>query len=172
MINYYRKCKNIDRLSSSFKHRGYNLLEHMYMVTVLFKYFASKEDVSYGVYELDLILNHDILESESMDLIYPIKNLNEKTKKSWKIIEDEVTNVNPKLKRYSDKAIKEGLSELQYALFKVCDTLDLLIFVKEEISMGNNTKSMKTVYSNCLKIIDNQKFNFNSVKKFIESYEI
>lgn len=167
-IKYYRKCKNIERLQGSYKHRSYNLLEHQYVVAVLFKHFASLEDISYGMPEFDKILHHDILEVETTDLIYTVKNLNEETKKAWNKIEEEVIKEHFQLRNYSDENIKMSLNEYQFKLFKVCDMLDLWIFCKEEMILGNRSINMKLVIDNCEKAILGK---FESVDKFMKEYE-
>lgn len=167
-IKYYRKMKNVDRLSGTAKHRSYNLLEHSYMVAMLFKHFASKENVAYTMAEFDLVLHHDILEVETGDLIYTVKNLNSETKECWGRIEELVIEKNFQLQRYSDENIKSGLSNLQYSLFKCCDLLDLWIFCKEEIALGNNTINMLIITERCVELIGDK---FKSIKKFMEGYE-
>ena len=167
-ISYYRKLKNIDRLQSVPKQRNYNLLEHQYMVGMLFRHFASKEDIAYDIKVWDLVLNHDILESVTIDLPWNIKNFSSKTKEAWGIIEEELISKHFQLQRYSDKALKSGMTPIQFALFKVCDTLDLLIFVKEEQALGNNTDEINEVEENCYKIMDSLEFKFPKIKQFIQ----
>ena len=170
-IIYYRKMKNIDRLSMMFKNRPYNLLEHQYMVLVLFRRFASLEDVQYDMNVLDIIMNHDSVEAVTGDLPWNVKNFSLKTKEAWEIIEEDVVDVHFQLEKYTDKEIKKSLNERQYDLFKMCDVLDLFIFVKEEIALGNTSKDMKKVEENCFKIFGSVKTKFPNIQKFIETYE-
>lgn len=167
-VKYYRKMKYIDRLTGVPKQRNYNLMEHSYMVGMLFRHFASIEDVPYDINIWDMVFNHDIAECVTQDLPYPVKNFNKITKDSWEAIEEELLQANPALKRYGDKELKESMSPRQYALFKMCDILDLLIFVKEEIDLGNNSKEIKEVERNCFKIINNLEFPFPKIKKYID----
>lgn len=173
-VKYYRKCKNVDRLSTSFKHRQYNLLEHQYMVAVLFKKFAELEKLDYGLKQFDIILHHDILESLTTDLIFTVKNLNKITKRAWEIIEEEVIKVNPKFEKYSDEAIKDGLNKKQFSLFKICDYLDLWVFCKEEEALGNKTKPIKKVIEKCEELITKISLEneFTHPIKFIKEYEV
>lgn len=173
-VGYYRKCKNVDRLSTSIKHRNYNLLEHMYMVAVLFKKFAELEGVGYSLREFDIILHHDVLESETQDLLYIIKNLNEKTKEAWAIIEEEVVKVHPDLEKYSDENIKQGLNKRQHSLFKICDYLDLWIFCKEEFTLGNKSRPILKVIHKCEELIGqiSSEYGFTHAIKFMEDYEV
>ena len=169
-IKYYRKMRNVDRLAQGYKNRPYNLLEHSYMVAMLFRHFASLEDVSYDINVFDLVLYHDVVETISSDLPWPIKNFSDKTKEAWGVIEEEVIKEHFQLERYSDENLKKGMTNLQYSLFKACDILDLYIFVKEEIQLGNNTLFIKEVKKNCETILNSLEFQFPKIKKFIEEY--
>lgn len=169
-IKYYQEMRKVDRLSKCFKHRRYNLMEHQYFCAMLFKHFASKEDISYGMFEFDIVLHHDVVETISMDLSWDIKNLSSKTKKAWEIIEDEAIIGHPQLVKYSDKEIKESLSPIQHALFKSVDMLDLFIFIKEEQELGNSTPYIREVEGNCFKILHSLPFRFNSIEKYMENY--
>jgi 5'-deoxynucleotidase YfbR-like HD superfamily hydrolase len=167
-IKYYRKMKNIERLSGTFKFRPYNLLEHSYMVLVLFRHFASKEDVSYDMNTLDFVIHHDGLESISTDLIWPVKNFSKITKDCWKKIEEEIVKKHHQLERYSDHNIKENLTPIQYSLFKACDMLDLWIFLKEEWAIGNHSKKIEEALENCVNLVPKE---FKHIQKFMEEYE-
>lgn len=168
-IKYYRALKNVDRLSGVSKHRSYNILEHSYMVAILFKYFASKENVPYGFAEFDYILNHDLLESVSGDLSYEVKNISQLTKDSWHTIEKEVIHLHPSLSKYSDSNIKQNLSELQFKLFKACDLLDLWIFLIEERALGNYTRRVQEIIYRCEELIDG--LGFKKINEFIKNYK-
>lgn len=170
-IRYYRKMKNVQRLGMIHVNRSYNLLEHCYMTAMLFKHFASLEDVPYDMDVFDIILHHDVVEVETTDLPHPIKNFSPKVKEAWEEIENEVTKRHHQLNRYSDKNIKLGLTQRQFDLFKVCDTIDLLIFVREEIAIGNRTKDILEVEKNCLSILDNIQTYFPHAVKFVQEYE-
>jgi len=170
-IRYYRKMKNVNRLSMMFINRDYNLLEHSFMVAMLFRHFASLEDVCYDMQVFDLILHHDILESETTDLPWPIKNFSPAVKNAWEVIEEEVCKKHFQLDSYSDANLKGGMTSLQYDLFKVCDILDLFIFIKEEIAMGNRTKDILEVEFNCLNLLKSIKTPFPHVKEFVKTYE-
>jgi len=168
-IRYYRRMKNVDRMSGTMKHRPYNLLEHQFMVAVLFRMFASRENVAYDMQVFDLVLNHDAVESITSDLVYPVKNASNKTRECWDIIEEEVLKSHPALERYSDKNLKEGMTESQRNLFKACDYLDLWIFLKEEIALGNTSRDIVEMLENCERLIPK---GFESINKFMVDYEV
>ena len=167
-INYYRKLKNIDRLSRMPKLRQYNLIEHSYMVTILFRHFASKEDVPYDMVVLDYVMHHDILEAETGDLPYDIKCMNDVTEHAWRSLEIEVSKRHHQLRRYTDVNIKEALTPLQFQLFKICDTLDLWIFLKEEEGLGNRSAQCLEIIATCERMI---KGKFISVDKYMNDYQ-
>lgn len=169
-IKYYRKMKNIERLSMMFTNRKYNLLEHSYMVTVLFRKFASLEDVAYDMSVLDLVMNHDAVESVTSDLPWPVKSFSIKTSEAWGEIEKEVIKKNFQLEKYSDLNLKSGMTALQYELFKICDILDLWLFIKEEIAIGNRTIDILEVENNCKLLMSNVN-KFPHINKFIKEYE-
>jgi len=170
-IHYYQKCRGVKRMGNIFTLRQYNLMEHQYMVGMLFRHFASIEDVPYDINIWDIVLHHDIVEVVTQDLPWPVKNFNQVTKESWRLIENELIKKHFQLEKYSDESIKSILTPRQYALLKACDTLDLLIFVKEEKSYGNCSKEILEVENNCLKIFNSLEFDFPKIVKFIKDYE-
>ena len=168
-ISNLLKLKNIERLSGTFTHRSYNLMEHQYMVAMLFQEFSKQECIEITMDEFEACLKHDMLESITGDLINPVKKLNSITSECWDKIEDEVIQANTEFNDYSDMNIRGKFkNELNYSLFKVCDYLDLWIFCKEEFSVGNHHKDLVKVIYKCQELIGNK---FRSVKMFMESYK-
>lgn len=153
MIEYYRKLMNIDRLAGKFKLRKYDLAQHSYYTAILFSEFAKLEDISYDTSVLEMILSHDMMEVITTDLPWTCKNLSEKTKECWNIIEEESANAFPEFKKYSDEALKSCMTKEQHELFKCCDYLELFLFIHEERQLGNNTEGMLDVYNNCINLI-------------------
>ena len=166
-ISYYQKMRNIERLSGHYKHRQYNLMEHSYMVAVLFSHFAVLEDVSYDIKTIDNILHHDILETVTGDLVSPVKYASEITAECWETIESELLKIHFQLDKYSDSKFKESFNELQHQLFKSCDYLDLWIFCKEEVELGNHTKGILEVIKNCERLIGGR---FKWIVKYMSEY--
>lgn len=146
-IKYYRRQKNVNRLGTIAITRPYNLLEHSYMVTVLFCHFAKLEGIPYDVDTIDRIMHHDIVETITGDLPYPIKHSSSLTEEAWAMIEKDAIKDHPDLKPYTDEVMESVFTAEQLKLFKMCDLLDLWIFLKEEYSMGNSTTA-------CIEIID------------------
>jgi len=167
-IEYYRRMKNIQRLGTHVIQREYNLLEHQYMVTVLFRHFAYREDVPYNIDTLDLVMKHDVLEIFTGDLPYDIKKINSLVEKSWDVVEQEVAEIHPELKPYTDTNIQQAMNPSQYKLFKACDMLELWVFIWEEMQLGNRNPRLAAVEKRARKILND--FSFVSIIQFMNNY--
>lgn len=152
-IDYLLQMKQIQRLPNVPHHRSYNILEHGFVVGMLFRWFASACDVSYDINVWDKVLMHDYMEAFTGDLNFVVKNLSEKTSAAWAEIEKEVCDRDTVLGQYSDEAIKSSMTQEQYILFKVCDYLELWIFCKQEEALGNVTSGNQQVIKNCHQLI-------------------
>lgn len=163
------KMKDVERFNGTRKLQGYNLLEHSYMTAMLFRIFASKEDVAYDMNVFDYVLCHDIPETITGDCVHPVKYFNKKTSDCWQTLEDEILNANPSIRRYGK--IAEHLTEKQYALFKMCDILDLAIFVYREIKLGNTLPAMIKTWNKCHELFrkySNDWEDFPHIKSFVD----
>lgn len=168
-IEYYRRQKNVQRLQTTPTLRTYNLLEHTYMVVVLFRHFASLEDIAYDMQVLDKILHHDILEAITSDLPWTVKNLNITTKRAWQDIETCIVQTHPSLQRYTDASIKEHMTPIQHKLFTVCDLLELWIFLMEERTLGNRAHKVNKIIAKCEQLILGK---FPRVDAFMQTYAL
>jgi len=166
MILNYRKMMNIDRLAGKHKLRKYSLDTHCYYTTLFFMDFAKKESIAYDENVLDLVLKHDLVETISADLIYTVKNINDVTRECWAQIEREAIKVNRDYEPYSDENLKKRLSKEQHDLLKCCDYLELWIFIREEMELGNKTEGMEEVYDNCLRLMLGK---FESIDEFVKN---
>lgn len=147
------KMRDVQRLAGRPIHKPYSLMEHCYYVGMLFKHFASKCDVPYSMEVFDLVLKHDLVEVVTGDLVYPVKNFSKETQDAWDLIERALAE-SYGLEKYANDALKNAMTKGQYELFKLCDILDLYIFVLREKSLGNNTEEIEIVIGNCHKIIN------------------
>ena len=171
-INALLGMKERERLSGTPHHKGYNLLEHGLVVGMLFRWFASEEDIAYDINVFDKVLLHDIAESVTGDCPYHVKNFDSKSSYLWDQLESHICGQDPFLRNYTDSAIRETLTPLQFKLFKICDYLDLWIFCKQELALGNSSNKLVSVIENCEKLISSiSEGGFKSVKKFMEKYE-
>lgn len=166
--------KNIQRLPNTPHHQGYNLLEHSFIVGVLFKWFASQEDVAYDINVWEKVFMHDYVESVTGDLNLLVKKFSDVTADCWAKIEKEICEGDSVLSPYSDANIKASMTDLQYRLFKCCDYLDLWIFCMNEKALGNHNSKLLECIRNCRKLIlkysDDCKL-FKSIIEFMNSYE-
>lgn len=163
-IYYYRRLKNVNRLGNEPISRSYNLLEHSYMVTMLFAHFAKLEKIPYTADVLEIIMHHDIMETITGDLPWNVKNYNIYTRDAWDQIEQAMTVMVPQLEPYTDTHIKEQLTPEQHRLFKVCDMLDLWIFLQEERRLGNTALP---IYEILQRAKENIECKYKSVDDFI-----
>lgn len=155
----------IDRLAGKFKLRKYDLAQHSYFTGILFTHFAKLEGIEYSTEVLEIVLSHDLMEVQTADLPYPIKNLNEVTKECWASIESEAAKAFPEFQKFSDESIKSSLTEEQFKLFKCMDYLDLFLFIHEEILLGNVTSEMVEIYERCIELAGNV---YKSVDDFMK----
>lgn len=166
--------KNIHRLPNTPHHQTYNLLEHSFIVGVLFKWFASAENVPYSMPVFEKVLLHDFVESVTGDLNALVKHLNPTTSEAWKTIEREICDKDITLRPYSDENIENSMTQGQYRLFKMCDYLELWIFCKNEIALGNTSNKIMLCLQNCEKLLDKCSDGwkqFKSIKQFMQQYE-
>ena len=168
-IEEERQLLNVKRMSSEYLIRGYDLAQHSYFVASMFIEFCERESITISSKEIQLVMRHDIIETMTGDLLYPAKNRNEKTQMAWEVIEDAVVFERPEFKKYSDKSIKNNLSKEKWDVFKACDLLELALFCKEEIILGNSSDGLKEVYNNCQRLLKELTNNLSSVKKFIKN---
>lgn len=168
-IKYYRQLKYVNRMARWPLLRPYNVLEHSYMVTVLFRHFAERENLLIDWRTMEIIMNHDILEAVTGDLPYDVKNMTMRTHDAWDTIEQEVVHDFPQLKPYTDAKIKERLTEYQFNLFKTVDMLELWIFLKEEQELGNNHPEINSIVAKAERIIRGK---FKSIDDFMLKYRL
>lgn len=173
-INILLGMKNVQRLPNTPHHRGYNLLEHGFVVGMLFRWFASQEDVAYDITVWDKVLMHDYVESVTGDLNLLVKAHSPLTAECWAKIEKDICSSNTALAPYTDAEIKASMTDIQYRLFKCCDYLDLWIFCVQERAMGNYYPSILECIDNCRKLINkysNDCKDFKSIINFMNAYE-
>lgn len=152
-IYHYRRLKNVNRLNTEPITRSYNLLEHSYMVTMLFCHFAKLELIEYDTVVLEAIMHHDILETVTGDLPWNVKNHNGETQSSWITIEEEAVKMKSGFDAYTDQNLQNVMNDKQYLLFKTCDMLDLWIFLQEERRLGNTALACFEIMERAKQII-------------------
>lgn len=164
MIDIYRKLLTVDRLAGKHKLRKCDLASHSYFTALFFIEFAKKENIAYDHNVIETVMTHDLMEVSTADLPWPVKNLNETTKKCWETIEEEAAKAYPEFQKYSDENIKNSLNVEQFTLFKAMDYLELFTFIHEEIMLGNVTSEMVEIYERCVSLIEGK---FKSVDEYM-----
>lgn len=164
IIDHFLKMKNVERMQGTFKLRPYNLMEHSYAVTALFIEMSKREGIEITVQDITDVISHDLLETQTGDLIWSVKHFSDKTLQAWDVIEDEILDEFPELK-YTDNL---QLDSVKHRLFKACDNLDLWIFCMQEQEFGNDSRAIRDIISNCEMLIENRKFD--SVGEYMKMY--
>lgn len=148
-----RKCKYVIRFSAQMLTKPPNLMEHCYATASIFVALAKYWDIPVSLNAVDFVLNHDLLETETGDLLYPVKHMKH-NEVNWGAIENAVVEAFPMLEGYADN--NESLTNDEQWLFRFSDLLEGLITCLEEIRMGNRNPSVATcrqVYINALEAL-------------------
>lgn len=152
VLMYAYKQQNVHRLQTIHTIRPYSVALHSYYTAIIFMEIC--HSLALPIYSdvIRLVLLHDIAESVTGDLIYPIKNYNDETKKLWSALEEEVLR-DSRIAFYSDEKIKDNLSPTHWRIFRAADLYELFIFCTTEWELGNHTAGIKQVIDNCKEYI-------------------
>lgn len=142
----------VQRCALARKIHGYDLRQHSYGV------FCIVLDLC-GILGIDppnalqsrQILMHDLMEVFTGDLPHSVKALSGETERAWDTIEQVVAGSAPAeclLGMFTDRAIEKSLGRSLYMVFRLADTLDLLIYAYEETSLGNASREMLDILKN------------------------
>lgn len=146
-IHHQRKQRDVSRMNGNPMLRRYDLSQHGFFVLSHAIDLARIFGVSLSMDETDVILRHDFAETVTTDLPYPVKNMNESTKKAWDTIEKEaLSSKGEAYLKYADEGIQSILhEEVKWWIFKFSDMLELAITCWEEVSMGNRSLQVNRV---------------------------
>jgi 5'-deoxynucleotidase YfbR-like HD superfamily hydrolase len=128
--------RNINRFNMEYTIKKQNLCEHGYAVANLFYVLCKDLKVKVTSEDLVLVMNHDFIEAFTGDLNLKVKNFSPETLACWNAIEEEVTPVG--LERFTDFGIQNNMTNVKYNLFLLADCFEALLYVKEEIRLGNS----------------------------------
>jgi 5'-deoxynucleotidase YfbR-like HD superfamily hydrolase len=167
LLESFLRMRDVQRLSATAKFESYNLLEHSGGVLFLFLEICDREGIDVQVYEIKKVFLHDILETETGDLLYTAKNLNSITKENFQNLEDEVLADQPHLFPYSDKGIAKTLSAQALKAFKEADLLELLLFCSRQSDLGNKDKRLQFIITNCKRLLEG---SYKTTQEIIEKY--
>jgi len=153
-FKHLRNLKRANRLSASPLIQTYSVAEHCYYTGLLFLLVADKEVISVTPNETLWVFQHDVLESVTGDLLLPVKTYSPITRKCWKEIEHELIKGDYSyLSHLTDNEGRQFFTPDAWELFKIVDLLELWLFCKEEIMLGNGYKVIKTIIKNCEDLI-------------------
>jgi len=111
-----------------------NNMEHCQQTAALFIWLSRYFVITISIPAIDFVLNHDLFETETGDLLYPVKHagINETL---WAQIEANVLKKFPLMNGYTDETAQ--LDPKEKWLFSFCDALEGYITSLEEAAMGN-----------------------------------
>lgn len=156
-----RKMNSVYRCSGTRLNRPYSLTEHGFHVAELLHILSRRIGVTVTGQDMFLAMNHDLMETETGDLLYPAKNLNETTKISWGHIEEQISHRIPALAPFEDRAIHSKMSSAAvHALFRFCDMLELWYSMKEERELGNYSKDVLRIISVAENVLSQGEFPY------------
>ena len=175
IYNFLMKVRNlswIERCSNTLHIKPYSVAEHSFFLTFYAMTIADLEETFSGkkIYNMELLLKkaviHDIEESITGDILYPIKNVNPETsnllKRAIKVsVNSDLFNGLPEIitKKYIDLWSKSKDETPEGILVAAIDKLELLLYAATELLLGNF--AMKNIYKTAFLII---KEEFNSIR--------
>ena len=177
-----RRLDNIIRYNNRIKCHTQTVAAHSYYVSYtmmrLLELVDLPHDIKYKL--LSYCLIHDAAEIHVGDMPHDVKAAYPKIKEMLEQFEDDFYIQSG----LSDVAnvIRDDYQKIKYNLFKLCDLMDVFMYAKEEIYLGNQTLEMSNILSqaveDCNTIVKALKFykvipeDFNFIKFLDEIYEI
>ncbi len=165
---HLRQLKYVKRLSGIPTIKECTVAEHCYYTGILFEHFAKEENLIITAEEIRWVYVHDLFESVTGDVLYPVKHYSFYTEKCWDDIEKALTEdkeLYNYLRWYLDSEAEQRFSEINWSLFKAVDLLELLTFCQEEIALGNHNIVLQTVVHTCIDILNGS--NFKSIRSWM-----
>jgi group I intron endonuclease len=176
-----RRLDNIIRYNNRLKVHTQTVASHSYYVAYSMMRLLEIVDLPIEIkYKLlCYCLIHDISEIHTGDLPHDVKAANpelkemvEKFEKDFYIQSGMYDIIN---------SINDDYQKIKYNLFKLCDLMDVFMYAKEELFLGNNTLEMSNILTqsveDCNTIVKALKFykvlpsNFNFIKFLDDTYE-
>ena len=177
-----RRLDNIIRYNNRIKCHTQTVAAHSYYVSYTMMRLLELVDLPYDIkYKLlSYCLIHDAAEIHVGDMPHDVKAAYPKIKEMLEQFEDDFYIQSG----LSDVAnvIRDDYQKIKYNLFKLCDLMDVFMYAKEEIYLGNQTLEMSNILSqaveDCNTIVKALRFykvipeDFNFIKFLDEIYEI
>lgn len=163
---YVRALSDAQRLNGMKTIRPYTTASHCYYTAILFQEIALREAIPIHNNEIRFVLQHDVFETITGDVLLPVKIHSANTKRKWEEIETEIAEAYPDLVGFTDEDAKATFSVSSWNLFKACDLLELYIFCKDEITLGNRSSGILAVLQNCRKLLP--EFDIRTISRYVD----
>ena len=177
-----RRLDNIIRYNNRIKCHTQTVAAHSYYVSYTMMRLLELVDLPYETkYKLlSYSLIHDAAEIHVGDMPHDVKAAYPKIKEMLEQFEDDFY-IQSGLSDISN-IIKDDYQKIKYNLFKLCDLMDVFMYAKEELYLGNETLEMSHILSqsieDCNTIVKALRFynvipkDFNFIKFLDEIYEV
>ena len=177
-----RRLDNIIRYNNRIKCHTQTVAAHSYYVSYTMMRLLELVDLPYETkYKLlSYSLIHDAAEIHVGDMPHDVKAAYPKIKEMLEKFEDDFY-IQSGLSDISN-IIKDDYQKIKYNLFKLCDLMDVFMYAKEELYLGNETLEMSHILSqsieDCNTIVKALRFynvipkDFNFIKFLDEIYEV
>lgn len=162
-----QRLSDIDRCSNSSHINRYPVSDHSFYVALYAMIFADIENKGrtfVDSYNIGLVIRkallHDVEESETGDILYPVHNLNKEFKEKLDVvrslcIENIVFEELGELKYlYIEEWKRSKDSSKEGHLVAMMDKFEILMFAIKELSMGN--ESFRHIYDNAKNILKSE----------------
>jgi len=179
VLCYIERCSNTPHI------RSYSVAQHSYYIALYAMLFADLENnrmrgnatlrmVNFAdLYDTSEVIKkallHDLEETITGDILYPVHNSNINFKKTLdqvrkKCVDKEVFKELPKnVREYYIRLWKNSKDITKEGILVACmDKFEILMFAVQELDMGN--KAFRTLYVNAISIIEKE-FNIHSVNE-------
>ena len=181
----------IERCSNTLHIRPYSVAQHSFYIALYAMIFADIEnerihenevmgmDYVSNLYDTSEVMKkallHDIEESLTGDILYPVHHDNKSFKETLdkvrdKCVNEEVFKELPKnVRKYYIKLWRTSKDTSKEGILVACmDKFEILMFAIQELDMGN--QAFRVIYNNAISIIEKE-FNIPSVNEVLRDIE-
>ena len=178
-----QKLRWIERCSNTQHMKSYSVAQHSFYMALYGIIFAGLENkrLDKEYYDLGLVASkaiiHDIEESETGDILFPLHNDHPVFKKKLDFIrtaciDNEVfKEISYPTGEYFKNLWKTAKDNSPEGNMVACmDKFEILMFAVSELEVGNS--SIKNIYNNSIRILYSDFFNIKSVIEVVKELEI
>jgi len=168
-LNRVQKLRWIDRCSNTPHIKPYSVAQHSFYAAMYAVVFSSIENEShrYEKYNLGIVaqkaLVHDLEESVTGDILFPIHNQYEEFKSKLDFIRDRCVEkevfkeLSDQNKQFFIKLWKEAKDDTNEGKMVACmDKFEILMYIISEMEIGNHSVPIVEIYTNAIIIIKEQ----------------